>query len=277
MLKSILIGLDGSAYAYGAMELGFRWGRQLGAMLVGIGVVDEPGICKPRMVPIGGASYKQHADEVRLQQARDQVAHFLEEFAVRCMDAGVVSKLLEDEGLPYEQILLEAQRYDVILLGQHTFFHFATQDACDNTLWNVLKSTPCPVVVAPEKIGDGTCVVAAYDGSLQAARALHAFEASGLAANRQVHLVGVGNDIDQATAPLLRAKDFLSLHGVEANVRPIVSSASPADVLLEQSASLNAELLVMGSHGQPAMREFFLGSVTRTVLDESKKPLFLFH
>ena len=40
---------------------------------------------------------------------------------------------------------------------------------------------------------------------------------------------------------------------------------------------LKAGLLVMGAYGQPVLREFFLGSVTRTILEESPVPLFLYH
>ncbi len=33
----------------------------------------------------------------------------------------------------------------------------------------------------------------------------------------------------------------------------------------------------MGAYGQPSLREFFLGSVTRRMLAECPVPLFLFH
>jgi len=36
-------------------------------------------------------------------------------------------------------------------------------------------------------------------------------------------------------------------------------------------------MIVMGGYGQPVLREFFLGSVTRTLLAESPVPLFLYH
>ena len=55
------------------------------------------------------------------------------------------------------------------------------------------------------------------------------------------------------------------------------SSAPPAKVILEQIGRLNAGLLVMGAYGQPGLREFFLGSVTRTLLQETPVPLLLFH
>ena len=76
---------------------------------------------------------------------------------------------------------------------------------------------------------------------------------------------------------LTDASKFLSDHQIESVPHAFTSSASPAEVILEQVRRLNAGLLVMGAYGQPVLREFFLGSVTRTVLEKSPVPLFLYH
>ena len=36
-------------------------------------------------------------------------------------------------------------------------------------------------------------------------------------------------------------------------------------------------MLVMGAYGQPVLREFFIGSVTRTMLRGVRVPIFCFH
>jgi hypothetical protein len=55
MLGSILIGLDTPRQADTLVELGIRWAKPTGATLVGLGIVDEPGIraIEPAF-PIGG-------------------------------------------------------------------------------------------------------------------------------------------------------------------------------------------------------------------------------
>jgi nucleotide-binding universal stress UspA family protein len=277
MLKSILVGLDGSAYSANAMELGIQWGQRCGAILVGLGVIDEPTIRGPEPVPLGGAYYKGQRDDVRLHQARVQVEQFLERFALRSSEAGVPFKLLENLGLPWEQILVEAQRYDLILLGQRTYFHFETQRSPCETLHKVLKNSPRPVVTAPEKLSGGSAVLVAYDGSLQAARALGAFQASGLHEGQHLHIVSVADDHLEAARHADRAAEFLRFHEIDAQVHPMSSSAPPAELILDQARRLDAGLLVMGPYGQPTLREFFLGSVTRTILKESQVPLFLYH
>jgi nucleotide-binding universal stress UspA family protein len=212
-----------------------------------------------------------------MHEAQVKVEQFLERFALRCTEAGVPSKLLEDVGLPWEQILVEAQRYDLILLGQQTYFHFETQPSPCETLHKVLKNSPRPVVTTPEKLTGDSAILVAYDGSLQAARALQAFQASGLHGGQDVHIVSVAEDHTEATRHADRAAEFLRFHEVKAVVHPLASFARPADVILEQVRQWNAGLLVMGAYGQPTLREFFLGSVTRTVLKESRLPLFLYH
>lgn len=276
MLRSILVGLDGSAYSTAAVDLGIRWAQKSNAMLVGLAVIDEPTICNPEPVPIGGSSFKKHRDDALLADARRKVELFLERFALRCAEAGVACKLLEDVGLPSEQILLEAQRYDLILLGKQTYYHFGTQGHPDETLTNVLKNSPRPVVVVPEHLGNGNCVVVAYDGSLQAARTLQTFQALRLDLSQEVHIVAVHADHGEAVRNADRAIDFLGFHEIKAQ-RHAITSSSPASAIIEQVQRLGAGLLVMGAYGKSAFREFFFGSVTRTMLKEQTVPLFLYH
>jgi nucleotide-binding universal stress UspA family protein len=277
MVRSVLVGLDGSAYSDSAVALGIDWARRFDALVVGLGIVDKPSIFQPEMVPLGADAYKQPADEARLARATRQVEQFLEKFSLRCAEAGVSSKVLEDVGNPYEQILREAQRYDVILLGKQTYFHFATQEGPCETLKSVLKNTPRPVVTVPEKLGAGTSIVIAYDGSLQAARALQAFQGLGLDSTQPVHVVTVGKDHIEACRHTDRAIEFLAFHGIKATAHALATSESPAQILLQQISKLDGRLVVMGAYGQPALKEFFLGSVTRTLLKESPVPLFLYH
>ena len=128
MLTSILIGLDGSAYSDVAVELGIQWAKRFNAVLVGLGIVDEPTICKREPVPLGGASYKLERDAQLLADGRRKVEEFLKRFGAQCAAAGVAYQEVEDVGMPYDEILRESHRYDLVLLGHETHFHFETSD-----------------------------------------------------------------------------------------------------------------------------------------------------
>lgn len=277
MLKSILLGLDGSTSSTAAMELGIRWATRADALLVGLGIIDEPTICRAEPLPLGASGFKKERDEARLADARRRVEQSLSQFALRCAEVQVACKVLESVGLPWEQIVLEAQRFDLILLGQESHFQFETQEHVDQTLHQVLKHSPRPVVMAPKSVAPEGPVVVAYDGSLQASRALHAFVAAGLPCQSAVHVVSVAADHIEAARRADRSAEFLRFHDLTVEVHAVATGAPAAKVLQGEVRRLNAGLVVMGAYGQPTLREFFFGSMTRTLLRESATPLLLYH
>ena len=284
MLRSILVGLDGSDYSKSAIEAGIYLARKTGALLVGLGVVDEPTIrdAEPSLLG-GGVPYAEpvlYRD--RIASARREVELFLGQFSTRCADAGVAFKVLEDVGTPHAQIELQAQRYDLILLGQQTRFHFETHAGYDDTVHRVLKNSPRPVITVPARLrlnpdAPRHTVLVAFDGSLQAARALQAFQNSGLAGVLPTVVTTIAPQRDHAARIAERAIDYLRFHDIKAEALPIVSQDAPSHALLAAAHEHKSVLIVMGGYGQPILREFFLGSVTRSLLAESPVPLFLYH
>ena len=162
-------------------------------------------------------------------------------------------------------------------LRSHFQFTVHEDEPDDGLLKRVLKDTPRPVVVVPETEPPDGPVVVAYDGSLQAEHALSAFVATGLNGTGPVHVVSVNAESAEASRRGERARQELAQHRVEATVHAIQSAAPPAVVILEEVRRLGAGLLVMGAYGRPALREFFLGSVTRSLLAECDIPMFLYH
>jgi nucleotide-binding universal stress UspA family protein len=260
MIKGILVGIDGSPFSASALELAIRWARRFDAMVIGLGVVDEPNIHGAEALPIGATYYKSMKGKAMFADARNKVERFLRSFALRCADEQVSFTPLEDIGAPAAQIALESQRYDIVLLGKETHFEFETKNQPDDTLARVLRKGCRPVVVAPLKLPKTGKVVVAYDGSVQSARALQAFAASGLANDREVSIVTIADSHLEAARTADRAVQFLSLHNIASRAVPTESSDQPADIILDEVNQLNAELLVMGAYGKPNLREFFSGN-----------------
>jgi nucleotide-binding universal stress UspA family protein len=216
--------------------------------------------------------------EARLADVRGKVEHLLEQFAARCAAAGAKHQEIQAVGSPHEVLEREAQSCDLLLLARSAHFRFTAQaDDRDETLKTVLRNAARPIVVVPATECPAGPVVIAYDGSLQAARALAACQATGLAETGQVHILCVAPNGTTATGHLQRARQFLRYHQIEAVGHVLEPSAPPARLILEQVRRREAGLLVMGAYGQPVLREFFVGSVTRTALGECPVPLFLYH
>ncbi len=276
MLKTILIGLDGSPYSEVAVEMALTWACRCDAMLVGLGIIDEPAITRPQPLPPSAASVAVMTQQAVLSDTRRRVEAFLGRFSVRCARAGVACKVLEDSGQPWQEIVREAQRYDLVLLGKKTYFHFDTVDAVDDTLEQVLRYGARPVVTAPEVLG-GRGVLMACDGGVASARAAQALQASGLDLGEEVHVVTAGPDFTEAAACAGRTAEFLGYHGIKARAVPVATDEPPADVLMAEIRRLSPRLLVMGAYSRPRWREFVFGSTTRALLKVSPVPLLLFH
>lgn len=276
MIRGLLVGVDSSPDGEAALDLAIRWAQRFDAMVVGLGVVDEPGIRGPDESLIG-PTFLRRLDQDLIAQSRRQVDLALERCALRCAEAGVAFKPLQDVGTPYVQILTEAQRYDLILLGQETHFRHGWETKGDDTLSQVLSALPRPVVAVPREVPEGESILVAYDGSLQAARTLGAFEATGLGRDRELNVLCAMEDQLTAARHADRASEFLRSHGLRAVPHTLSSFNSAAEAILDFARELQAGLLVMGAYGRPMLREFFLGSVTRTVLKSSTIPVFLYH
>jgi nucleotide-binding universal stress UspA family protein len=282
MLRSILIGVDTTESSIAAERLGVRLARRSGATLLGLAIVDQPGIqaIEPAW-PVGGdpksgaAYYMGYG--LRLATVQENAQRALDQFASRCKEQGVAHVEVKRVGSPHEEIQQEAQTCDLIVMAKGSQFRFITgDDEADDTLKRVLKDTPRPVVIVPATASEEGPVVIAYDGSLQAARALASFEATGLGEGADVHIISVGASLSEAAEHARRCRTFLSYHKIE-SIAHASSSSGPAEVILDQVRRLRAGLLVMGAYGQPVLREFFIGSVTRTLLNESPVPIFCFH
>lgn len=277
MPRSIMIGVDGSPFGEAAVEFGLRWAVEYKCRLTGVGVVDEPGMTSGEMGPIGGGAYKADRDGNRIKKASEQIRNWLDAFSARCNAVGVGASVVTESGDPVAVLSLEAQAHDLVLLGQQTHFQFESQDSPDDVLQQLIRHAPRPVVAIPLKPEGGRGVVIAYDGSLQAARAVQAFQATGLGVGRLAHVVHIGSGSGADSPHTCRAVEFLTAHGIAASVRDLRAADSVAHALIGACRDLRAGLVVMGAYGRSTLYEFFLGSVTRTMLAESPVPLFLYH
>jgi nucleotide-binding universal stress UspA family protein len=55
--------------------------------------------------------------------------------------------------------------------------------------------------------------------------------------------------------------------------QPLVVERAPVDAILDTAATLDADLIVMGTHGRSGFSRLMLGSVTERVLRQSRIPL----
>lgn len=275
MIHNILIGLDGSPCSETAVELGIRWAARTPAVLVGLGIVDEPTIRRSQLAVREESVTKIQREARALQDAQVRVDRLLKQFSDRCGAAGVSCRTLKKVGLPAEQILLEEEDYDLTLLGRQTHYHFATQVHPDETLEEVLQQSRRPVVVVCERLPENRPVLLLYDGSPSSARALRSFQAAWMAEWPSVVVLSPDRTEEAAARHREEATKFLRFHDIPAQAQPVTATGSLASLLRKEVPRCQAGMIVMGIEGKKSLPDYFLGSATDALLKESDVLLFL--
>lgn len=145
------------------------------------------------------------------------------------------------------------------------------------TLEAVLFESGRPVLVVPPGPAPGNFenIAIAWDGSLEASRAVHGAMPL-LAAASRVVVLSVGEEDRGKTLndALVRA---LACQGITATSRRIAEDGAIGVALLGGAAEAGCGLMVMGGYGHSRLRERILGGVTRDVLASCGLPVLMAH
>jgi len=184
------------------------------------------------------------------------------------------------EGNASEILLLAGRVRDVIVVKQ-------TQESVDELGWDVPEacavSSGTPTLVAPFEgsfplIGER--VLVAWNGSQQAAAALHGAMPLIHLAKHVTALIGRGKEsLSSITRyPKLDIVGHLSRHAVEVSTWAFEAHDWEAGArILDIADETNSDLVVMGAYGHSQWRELFLGGATRHVLKHMTLPVLMAH
>lgn len=70
-----------------------------------------------------------------------------------------------------------------------------------------------------------------------------------------------------------KLRDFAILKAPEGGVEAVVVDDSPARAIIETAKNMNADLIIMGTHGRSGWKRAILGSVTEAVLRDADTPV----
>ena len=276
MLKRILVGLDGSDYADSAIAVSTQIAKTYDATIVGLAIVDVPGIEKHLGgAPAGAIYYAEKEREDKINDAKKRTRGFLYDFKKKCEDAGVKYELVSQTGSPYEVIIEESKTTDLVIIGLRTFFHYETQDKSGETLKHLLEHTASPVLAVPNKVDSLQNVLLTYDGSVPSARAIR----------MRVHLtkrmaikwtvLTVTDDPKEGEKLLSGLLKYLKAHEIDAET--LVLPGNPNEVILEVAKKMPGVQVVMGAYSKRTIREWLFGSTAKNLIEDGTIPLFVYH
>jgi nucleotide-binding universal stress UspA family protein len=280
MLKRVLVPLDPSPYTDAVLEWACRAARRHSAELTGMVVLDIPGIRDSiGPVPLGGFHYAERLEKAREKKARDRIESLLAKFKEKCRKEGVAHRVTEHQGTPSEQIIKESIYYDAVMMGMRTCYKFGEDEGGCDSLEEILDHSITPVYGIPEKPAlpelekEKMKVLIAFDGSHPAARALQRFAQLAVPSVMEVTLVKSDDDAKTAQFQLDQAEAFLRIHGLtlvhkECITQHIIDA-------MDQKYLDWAHLVVVGAHSKKGLFDFMLGSLSRFLVKEARKPVLI--
>lgn len=274
-LNDIILHVDSAEATKARVEFAVALAKDHGAHLLGIAFAPTA------LLPLYGADVGLADMSEVLEGVKAQGETALQAFKARAKAEGVSveGRLMQgmSEELPRD-FACSARHVDLAIIGQPRdgdplIGQYALVERC-------LFASGRPAIIVPaaaEKVEIAGTVVVAWDGSAEAARAFNDAFTFLKRPKRVVLLVGVPEEgseppgVDDMVAHLKR-------RGVSAEM--IRFSTSEGDIgrtILAKAKKLRADMIVMGAFHHSRWREFILGGVTLTMLEEATIPLFMAH
>jgi nucleotide-binding universal stress UspA family protein len=277
MLRSILVALDATEASTVAQSVAISLAKAHDCRITGIAILDRAYITAPTAVGIGGTAFKQHRDQVKLEEAKAFLDRLERGFESSCEALGGRCQVIEAEGVPHRMIEHESVRHDLLVIGKDTDFHFDAFPSIASMVQRLLDDNARPLIVCPETPPREGPVLVTYDGSVRSSRALHMLALLGLARDRPVHLLAIAEEQALATERAERAAELLAKHGHQVTQHAIRSHAQPSDIIGAEAATLGVSMIAMATSGHRPLHDLFIGSNTQRLLRQCPCPLFVHH
>jgi nucleotide-binding universal stress UspA family protein len=275
MIRRILVPLDPSPYTATAIQHALTLAKDHGATVTGQVVLDVPEISAPATMVADGqyGIFPIDLQEEKLDDAKKRIEELVSSFEEKCAGAGVPYRVARMQGVPAKKILEVAMFHDLVVMGLHTYFHFETRTTPGHSLDKVLTHSAVPILAVPTEFHELRHAIFAFDGSFHAASTMHKLASFAAPLSMKITILAADANHEKAEESLAQAKEYLQAHGcqdveTEWSIKPILAAVT--EDYLE-----GTNLIAAGVHTRHPMRDFFVGSFTKTMIKKGETAMFL--
>lgn len=279
-LKDILVHLDATAQSAGRLDLAIDLARRHDAHLTALHVIDI-GMPLIGLADGGGGAGMAALFEQLRDTGLAEAARIEADYRERMRRESMQGEWRQAEGMVPELVTQHTRYADLVIVGQDDPDGPSTGTV--GLAGDILFGAGRPVLVVPYagrfKV-TGRRVLIGWNASREAARAVNdalpliakSDAACVLAANPRQGIDGHGEE------PGADIAVHLARHGATVTVEHRLAPDVPdADLVLNHASDMAADLIVIGAYGHSRLREFVLGGVTRTILQQMTVPVLMSH
>jgi nucleotide-binding universal stress UspA family protein len=276
--KTILVHVDQSKRATERIKIAANIAIAENAHLIGAAMTGiSRFIYQDSAFGITGSIVATHIDSLN-----ESAKRALSDFEEIAKSLGVLSyekRLVDDE--PEGGLVLQSRYSDLVVLGQTDPDEPLSRLFSDLPEY-VMLNCARPVLVVPY-VGRfnnlGSSVIVAWDGSMEATRAIkNAIPL--LKKAKKVTVVVFNSQARYDTHGEQPGADialYLARHDIKVEVSQQTTNQDIGNSLLSLTADMASDLIVMGGYGHTRFREVLLGGVTMTLLKTMTVPVIMSH
>ncbi|MGH7785920.1 MAG: universal stress protein [Candidatus Binatia bacterium] len=277
MIKTILVGIDGSEHARTAVSYALWLAERLQGRVVGLHVVDIVSIEGSFFHDISGSlGFEPYLDFSSKMRAvlQERGKTLLDAFAELAAKRGVQADTALGMGIVANEIVERARTADLVVIGHRGLNERFSTGLLGSSSESVTRRCPKPVFVAPMAFRECTNPLLAYDGSARAASVMQQAAEFCSTLGLPLTVLTVNRDEEQGHRVLAEAHAYLQPYGLTVQLELQQTGNAPeriANFIRER----NYDLLFIGAYGHGRIIEMVLGSTTEYVLRNVDCPVFL--
>lgn len=276
MVKTILVGIDGSEHSRAALGYSLWLAERTQATLCGLHVIDivtvEGSFLHDISGSLGFEPYLDFSSKMR-EALYERGRALLSEFTHTCRTRNVASDTRLEMGVVANQIAEESRMADLVAIGQRGVNERFSTGLLGGTTESVTRKCPKPVLVSPIEFRPASKALLAYDGSERASAAMHIAAELCATLDLPLHVITIARDVVAGEKTLSEAQRYVGAYEISASYA--VLPGHPPEGIVACLAEGGYDLLFIGSHGHRRIVEMVIGSTTEYVLRNSGCPVLL--
>lgn len=281
-MNKIITCIDGSAITSAVTEAGKWAAKKLNKPLCFLHIIEKSQQhgADDYTGAIGlGAQSALLEEMTRLDEQKSKLAltlgnDLLDSVAEDAATYGIETvETMQRHGDIVEELMALEQLTRLIVIGRKGAGHAHEFKALGSHIETLLRKATQPIFIVPEAFSPPKSFMIAYDGRESADRTLQKVLDGGLLHGIDCHLVAVKNNEVMLKEKFDTAKNKLIERGL--NVIPALLEGNINEQLTRYQQEQNIELIVMGAFGHSRLRQFFVGSNTLKMLENTQVPLII--
>jgi nucleotide-binding universal stress UspA family protein len=277
MIKTILLGLDGSEHARTATSYSLWLARRLDACVVALHVIDIVSIEGSFFHDISGSlgfePYLDFSSKMR-GVLHERGRGLLEAFAERAQQENVRAETIIGMGVVANEIAERARTADLVVIGHRGLNERFSTGLLGGTAESVSRKSPKPVFISPKEFRPCTRPLLAYDGSARASAAMQVAAEFCSTLKLPLTVLTVSRDEEQGRKVLNETDAYLKPYGLKAEFE-LQQTGNAPETIASYIRERDHDLLFIGAYGHSRIIEMVLGSTTEYVLRNADCPVFL--